>query len=73
MEGDRVALKEPLLLELGFVESNTKGRISEVVVLLLLSPPYQPVIITGALRINLPSRVASEVLEPGLFRTTHHL
>ena len=84
MECNRVALKEPLLLELGLVKTNTKGRVSEncvnqtqgcqiarlkcdklqtifdekyclpeVVVLLLLFPPYKPLIIAGALRINL--------------------
>ena len=29
MEGDRVTLKEPLLLELRLVETNTKGRVPE--------------------------------------------
>ena len=29
MERNRVALKEPLLLELGLVKTNTKGRVSE--------------------------------------------
>jgi len=64
MEGDRVAVPEPLLLELGLVETNAKGRVPEVVVLLLLISPYNPLIIARTFRVDLPSWMVPEVLEP---------
>jgi len=64
MEGDRVAVPDRLLLELGLVETNAKGRVPEVIVLLLLIPPYHPLIVARAFRVDLPSWVVPEVLEP---------
>jgi len=53
VKSNRVAVEDPLLLKLGLVETNTKGRVPQVVVFLLLISPDHPLVVAWALGIDL--------------------